>query len=204
MTEGAIRMARPKREITPADLMSAEAYAAVRKERRARLVEHKRNRRLEIGPFASLHFENYESMWFQVQEMLYIERGGEAQIAGELAAYNPLIPKGRELVATVLFEVEDPERRKAFLAKLGGVEHTAFIEVAGERIRGVPEADQDRSTAEGKASSVQFIHFPFTDKAIAEFRKPGARVTVGFEHPHYAHMAGMPEAVRAALAEDFD
>lgn len=197
-------MARPKHEIAPGDLMSAEAYAKVRKERRAGLVERKRRRRLEVGPFASLHFENYESMWFQVQEMLYIERGGEAQIAGELAAYNPLIPKGRELVATVLFEIDDPERRKRVLAGLGGVEQTAYIEVAGERVRGVPEADQDRTSAEGKASSVQFIHFPFTPSAIAGFRAPGARVMVGFEHPAYAHMTVMPEPVRAALAEDFD
>ena len=193
-----------KREIQPADLMSAEAYAKVRKERRAGLVLRKRNRRLEVGPVATFHFENYESMWFQVQEMLHIERGGEAQIEGELAAYNPLVPKGSELVATVLFEVDDPERRKTFLAKLGGVEQSAFIEVGGERIGGMPEADQDRSTAEGKASSVQFIHFPFSASAIAKFRVAGAKVTVGFEHPAYAHMTVMPEAVRAALAEDFD
>jgi Protein of unknown function (DUF3501) len=197
-------MAGRKHEIAPGDLLSVEAYAKVRKERRAALVERKRNRRLEIGPAATFHFENYESMWFQVQEMLHIERGGEAQIEGELAAYNPLIPKGRELVATVLFEIDDPERRKAFLARLGGVEGAAFIEVGGERIRGVPEPDQERSTAEGKASSVQFIHFPFGASAIAKFREPGARVTIGFEHPAYAHMTVMPEAVRAALAEDFD
>lgn len=197
-------MTGQKREIAPGDLMSAEAYAKVRKERRAELVARKRNRRLEVGPFASLHFENYESMWFQVQEMLHIERGGAAQIAGELAAYNPLIPKGRELVATVLFEIDDPERRKAFLGSLGGVEQSAFIEVGGERLRGAPEPDQDRTSAEGKASSVQFIHFPFSPSAIARFREPGARVTVGFEHPAYAHMTAMPEAVRAALAEDFD
>ena len=197
-------MSARKKTIEPGDLMSAEAYAKVRKERRAGLVERKRNRRLSIGPAASFHFENYESMWFQVQEMLYIERGGEAQIEGELAAYNPLIPKGSELVATVLFEIDDPERRRVFLAKLGGVETTAFVEVGGERIAGVPEEDQDRSTAEGKASSVQFVHFPFTASAIAAFRKPGARVTVGFDHPAYAHMTVLPEPVRAALAEDFD
>lgn len=197
-------MTPQKREITPADLISLEAYTKVRKERRAALVERKRRRRLEVGPVASFHFENYESMWFQVQEMLYIERGGEAQVEGELAAYNPLIPKGRELVATVLFEIEDPERRKHLLAKLGGIENNAFIEVAGERIRGVSEADQERSTAEGKASSVQFIHFPFTDVQVAAFRSPGAQVTVGFDHPHYGHLAAMPDAARAALAEDFD
>ena len=197
-------MSARKKTIEPGDLMSVDAYAKVRKERRAGLVERKRNRRLAVGPVASFHFENYESMWFQVQEMLYIERGGEEQIAGELAAYNPLIPKGSELVATVLFEIDDPERRKVFLAKLGGVEMTAFIEVGGERVTGLPEADQDRSTAEGKASSVQFVHFPFSPSAIAAFRKPGARATLGFDHPAYGHMTVLPEPVRAALAEDFD
>lgn len=197
-------MMQQKREITPADILGADAYAKVRKERRAGLMDRKRRRRLEVGPIATFHFENYESMWFQVQEMLHIERGGEAQIAGELAAYNPLIPKGRELVATVLFEIEDPERRKAILARLGGIEASAFIDIAGERIRGVPEADQERSTADGKASSVQFIHFPFTDAQIAKLRAPGAKATVGFDHPSYGHVAVLPEATRAALAEDFD
>jgi hypothetical protein len=193
-----------KHEITAGDLMSVEAYAKVRKERRAALVQRKKLRRLAIGPVCSIHFENYESMWFQVQEMLYIEKGGPEQIPGELAAYNPLIPKGAELVATVLFEIDDPDQRKAMLSRLGGIEETAFIEIGGERITGVPEADQDRTTAEGKASSVQFIHFPFTAKQIEAFRKPDARVLVGFNHPHYGHIAVMPENVRAALAEDFD
>jgi hypothetical protein len=193
-----------KHEIAAGDLMSVEAYAKVRKERRAALVQRKKLRRLEIGPVCSMHFENYESMWFQVQEMLYIEKGGPEQIPGELAAYNPLIPKGAELIATVLFEIDDPDQRKAMLARLGGVEESAFIEIGTERVAGVPETDQDRTTAEGKASSVQFIHFPFTARQIEAFRKPGARVLVGFSHPHYGHIAVMPEAVRAALAEDFD
>jgi hypothetical protein len=193
-----------KHEITAGDLMSVEAYAKVRKERRAGLVQRKKLRRLEIGPVCSMHFENYESMWFQVQEMLYIEKGGPEQIPGELSAYNPLIPKGAELVATVLFEIDDPDQRKATLSRLGGVEETAFIEIEGEGVTGVPEADQDRSTAEGKASSVQFIHFPFTAKQIEAFRKPGARILVGFAHPHYGHMAVMADDVRASLAEDFD
>lgn len=193
-----------KHEIAADDLMSVEAYGKVRKERRAALVQRKRLRRLEIGPCCTMHFENYESMWFQVQEMLYIEKGGPEQIPGELAAYNPLIPKGAELVATVLFEIDDPDKRKAVLGRLGGVENSAFIEIEGERISGVAEADQDRTTEEGKASSVQFIHFPFKPDQVAAFRKPGARILVGFAHPHYGHIAVMPEPVRAALAEDFD
>jgi hypothetical protein len=198
------RMTMRKHEITAADLMSTEAYSKVRKERRTGLVQRKKQRRLEIGPHCSMHFENYESMWFQVQEMLYIEKGGAEQIPGELAAYNPLIPKGAELVATVLFEIDDPGQRKIILSRLGGVEETAFIEVDGDRVSGVAEADQDRTSAEGKASSVQFIHFPFKPKQIEAFRKPGVRILVGFTHPHYGHIAVMSEPVRAALAEDFD
>lgn len=197
-------MSPRKRKITPADLLPPDEYAKLRKDRRAAIVARKRRRWLEVGPVATFHFEDFDSMWLQVQEMLYIEKGGEAQIEDELRAYNPLVPNGRELVATVMFEIDDPIRRKAFLGRLGGIEQTAFIRVGGDTARGVPEADLDRTTAEGKASSVQFIHFPFTDAQIAAFRKPGTEVVVGFTHPNYAHMAVMPEEVRATLAEDFD
>jgi hypothetical protein len=193
-----------KRELTPADLMLPAEYAKIRKERRAAAVARKKDRRLEVGPVATFHFENFDSMWLQVQEMLYIEKGGEAQIADELQAYNPLIPQGSELVATVMFEIDDPHRRKAFLSRLGGVEETAFIRVGDETVKGVPEADVDRTSADGKASSVQFIHFPFTAAQIAKFRRPGAEIVVGFSHSAYGHMVIMPEAVRTALAEDFD
>ncbi len=193
-----------KHEITRDDIMPMERYTVERKERRRALVEAKRNRRLEVGPVCSFYFENYETMWNQIHEMLFIEKGGEAQIADELSAYNPLIPKGRELVATVMFEMDDPVRRQALLAKLGGVEETAFIQIAGESVTGRPEEDLDRTNASGKASSVQFIHFPFTDAQVDAFRAPGAQVVVGFKHPHYGHMSAMPEEVRAALAEDFD
>ena len=193
-----------KREITPADLMPAGEYAKVRAARRQAVVARKQNRRLEVGPVATFHFEDYDSMWLQVQEMLYIEKGGDAQIAGELSAYNPLIPNGRELVATVLFEIDDPIRRKTLLARLGGIEDTAFIRMGEETVKGVSEADIDRTSAEGKASAVQFIHFPFTPGQIAKFRAPGAQVIVGFAHQAYGHMVVMPESVRAALADDFD
>ncbi len=193
-----------KREITPADLMTVAEYAKVRAVRRQAVVARKQNRRLEVGPVATFHFEDYDSMWLQVQEMLYIEKGGEAQIADELSAYNPLIPNGRELVATVLFEIDDPVRRKTLLARLGGIEDTAFIRVAEETIKGVSEADIDRTSADGKASAVQFIHFPFTPAQISKFRQPGAQIIVGFTHPAYGHMVVMPESVRAALTDDFD
>ncbi|MGE4218211.1 MAG: DUF3501 family protein [Alphaproteobacteria bacterium] len=190
-------------EITRADVLPMAEYASVRKTKRRELVEIKKRRRVEIGPVATAYFESFDTMWWQIHEMLYIERGGEDQIEGELSAYNPLIPKGNELVCTVMFEIEDPVRRKVLLGRLGGVEETMFLEVGGRTIKGVPEADADRTDEDGKASSVQFVHFPFPSDAIAAFRIPGARVALGFTHPEYGHIAVMPEAVRAALAEDF-
>jgi len=186
------------------DIMEMVDYARGRAERRSAMVALKRRRRLEVGPVCLFHFESYETMWAQIHEMLFIEKGGEAQIADELAAYNPLIPKGRELVATVMFEIDEPERRAALLGKLGGIEETAVIRIGGETIHGRAEADVDRTSDAGKASSVQFIHFPFSEAQITAFRQPGAEVLVGFTHPHYGHMAVMPEDIRAALAEDFD
>jgi hypothetical protein len=192
-----------KTEITRADILPLDEFAKIRKTKRQELVDIKKNRRVEVGPVATFYFENYQTMWWQVHEMLFIEKGGEAQIPDELAAYNPLIPKGRELICTVMFEIDEPVRRANFLARLGGVEETAFLEFGGETIAGVPEADVDRTSAEGKASSVQFLHFPFTDAQVRKFAAAGAQVVIGFRHPQYAHMTVMPEAVRATLAGDF-
>jgi hypothetical protein len=191
-----------KHEITRDDIMDMAAYAAVRKEKRAAVTALKRDRRMEVGPFATFYFESYETMWHQVHEMLHIEKGGEAQIADELSAYNPLIPRGKELVATVMFEIEDERRRKAALSRMGGVEETITITFDGETVTGVPEDDVDRTTADGKASSVQFIHFPFTDAQIAKFKTAGTQVIIGIGHEAYQHMAVMPERVHAALAKD--
>jgi len=192
-----------RQELTPADILPWAEYAKDRAEHRRRIGAIKRDRRIEVGPYVTFYFESRDTMWLQVQEMLHIERGGAAQLADELAAYNPLIPKGRELIATFMIEIDDPLRRARVLAGLGGVEETAFIQVDGEKVAGAPEADQDRTSAEGKASSVQFVHFPFTEAQVAAFRRPGAQVVIGLSHPAYNHMAVMREATRAALAADF-
>jgi len=197
-------MSARKKEITPADILPPADYAERRPAMRAEIVAKKKNRRLEVGPVATFYFECYETMLQQVQEMLHIEKGGAAQIADELSAYNPLIPKGQELVATVMFEIDDPVRRARVLARLGGVEDTMFIKVGEDKVMGVAEQDQDRTSAEGKASSVQFVHFPFTRGQIEAFRKPGTTVIVGMDHENYAHMAVIPDAVRQELAKDFD
>lgn len=193
-----------KKEISRADVMDMDAYAKERSDRKRAMAEMKKNRRMEVGPFATFYFENYDTMLHQVHEMLYIERGGENQIPDELEAYNPLIPKGSELVATVMFEINDPDRRHAVLSHLGGVEETMSIEIGGEKVAGAPEQDVDRTNAAGKASSVQFVHFPLSPAQAAAFKTPGARVVLAIEHETYSHMAVMPEPVRAALARDLD
>ena len=196
-------MSTPK-EITREDILPFDNYSSTRRERKKALMMVKKDRRMEVGPHATFYFESYETMWNQVHEMLYIERGGKDQIPNELTAYNPMIPQGSELVATVMFEIGDADRRARVLSALGGVEETISITVNGEKIMGIAETDVDRTNANGKASSVQFVHFPFTDNQIAAFRASDAQVTVGFGHESYSHSAGMPVAVQAALAGDFD
>ena len=190
--------------ISRADIMAPGDYARVRKDRRREMAGLKANRRLAVGPDATLYFENHDTILYQVHEMLHIEGGGEAQIPDELEAYNPLIPKGRELVATLMIEIPEEARRRRVLAGLGGIEDTLSIQVAGRTIKGIAETDTDRTTAAGKASSVQFIHFSFSEESVAAFRERGASVVVAVGHRNYGHMAVVPEATRAALAEDFD
>lgn len=192
------------KEITRADIMDMDAYGKIRVEKRRSLVPIKRDRRVPIGPYATFYFENYDTMWLQVHEMLFIERGGEAQIPDELEAYNPLIPQGRELVATLMFEIDNPVTRKTFLSKMGGVEETCFLQIGEHEIVGTSEEDVDRTTADGKASSVQFLHFTFTDAQKQAFMAPGADVVLGIKHPNYPHMTKLPASTVTALAADFD
>jgi hypothetical protein len=192
-----------KRELTRADILPLEEYARQRRERRRTVTELKKRRRVEVGPFATFYFESFETMWHQVHEMLFIEKGGEAQIADELNAYNPLIPDGDELVATVMFEIDDEKRRKATLERLGGIEDRMLLSFAGETVRGVPDVDRENTREDdNKASSVQFVHFPMSAAQKAKFRTPATQVLVGFDHENYGHLAVVPERVREALAGD--
>lgn len=191
------------RRITPQDLLPDAEFARVRKERRAELLPLKRLRRIELGPVCTFYFECYETMLFQVQEMLLIEKGGADQVPDELAAYNPLIPNGSELVATVMFEIDDPVRREATLARLGGVEDCFFLQVGADRIASVPEGDVERTREDGKTSSVHFLRFPLRPEHIAVFRDPGTQILVGCSHERYSHLAGLSPASRAELARDF-
>jgi hypothetical protein len=191
------------RLVTRADILSMKDYTPRRQELRRELTALRATRRVEVGPFTTFSFECYKTIWHQIHEMLFIEKGGDEQIAGELEAYNPLIPNGSELVATMLIEIEDPVRRAAALAKLGHIEDTVSIRIGTESVKAQPEMDEERTTAEGKTSSVHFLHFPFTAAQIAAFKKPNAEVILAVAHPEYRHMAALPEAVRAALSADF-
>ena len=190
-------------KIEVADILPPTEYSKLRAERRRQMSEIKKNRRLEVGPFATFYFESYQTMLHQVHEMLFIEKGGAEQLPDELAAYNPLIPQGSELVATVMFEIDEPIRRARVLGMLGGVEHKAFLRVGADTIRAAAEDDQDRTREDGKASSVQFMRFPFTAAQVEAFRSGAGDVIVGFDHANYGHMAVMSPTVRQALSKDF-
>ena len=192
------------RLLTRADVMPMDEYAKVRRARRRALTELRRIRRVEIGPHASLSFENRETMWAQVHEMLFVERGGEEQIADELAAYNPLIPNGSEFAATLMFEIDNPGRRARFLASAGGVERTVALRIGDSAAPAAPEGDIERTSADGKASAVHFLHFPLTAAQKAAFRDPAQPVSVVIGHAAYAHAAALTRAARESLAADLD
>jgi hypothetical protein len=201
MTEG---ISKQPHQLTRDDFLPPAEYGAMRRERRRQLSELKRRRRVEIGPFAIFNFENFETVQHQIQEMLYIEKGGDAQLKEELEAYGPLLPQGTDLVATVMFEIDDPVRRGEELVRIGGIENHAYIDVDGQRVRSEPDPTRENTSPEGKASAVQFLKFTFAPDLISRFKMPGAQIVVGFDHPNYAHMAALPDLMRAALAQDFD
>ena len=196
-------MPETQRKIMPADILSAQEYDQRRKALKASLIAVKKQRRIEVGPFATFYFENYATMWLQVQEMLRIEKGGEEQIAGELAAYNPLIPQGDELIATMMLEIEDGNRRSVTLLTLGGIEESVFLQIGGDVIAATPTEYDDRTTADGKTSSVHWLRFKLTADQIARFRRGSERVVLGLSHPNYGHMAVLNMEARSALAKDF-
>ena len=196
-------MPKEKREIQKSDIMPLDAYIKDRKELRKNILTFKKNRRVALGPYATFYFESYETMLAQVQEMLYIEKGGDDQLHDELIAYNPLIPNGKELTATLMFEIDNPISRAAFLGKVGGIEEMVFMKINGETVKAVPEEDVDRTSAEGKASSVQFIHFNFTDEQIQKFKSSDVNIELGMDHKEYSHTTKLSKENIASLSEDF-
>ena len=197
-------MNKQLKAVTKADLIPADEYAKNRKTYRKEIVFYKKDRRVSLGPYANFYFESYETMKAQIQEMLHIEKGGDEQLKDELAAYNPLIPKGKELVATLMFEIENPLSRTEFLNKVGGIEEKVYLKIDGEKIKSIPEQDVDRTSAEGKASSVQFIHFEFTDEQVKKFKNYSNEIIIGVDHEMYSHTVKLTENNKKALALDFD
>jgi len=194
-------MPTTQHRITAADILPPADYAPRRAALRKALIPVKKNRRIEVGPFATFYFENYDTMWLQVQEMLHIEKGGQAQIEGELETYNPLIPQGHELIATLMLEIEDANRRETMLRQLGGIEETISMDLDGARIKATPTDYDERTTPDGKTSSVHWVRFVFTPDQIATFKS--GRVVLEVAHPNYGHMAVLRTEMRAELAKDF-
>ena len=197
-------MPKDQKVIQKSDLLAPDVYEKNRRQMRKELVEFKKDRRVPLGPYATFYFECYETMLAQVQEMLHIEKGGDEQLNDELTAYNPLIPNGNELVSTLMFEIDNPVIRATFLGKLGGVEENVFIKIDNDIIYGKPEIDVDRTSAEGKASSVQFIHFEFDQNQISKFKGNNVSIELGIDHKEYSHSTKLSESTIKALSSDFN
>ena len=197
-------MPREKRVIQKEDIMPLDVYTQQRKGLRKKIVEFKKHRRIPVGPYATFYFESFETMLAQVQEMLYIEKGGDEQLKDELTAYNPLVPNGKELTATLMFEIDNPISRAAFLGKVGGIEEKVYLKVDNDLIKAVPEEDVDRTSAEGKASSVQFIHFQFSDEQIKNFKSNNSKVEIGIDHGEYSHSTKLNDVTIKSLSADFN
>jgi hypothetical protein len=199
MTESSMK------KLTRDDLYSLEEYAKARAEFRARVMSHKKNRIVEIGPHATLYFEDRLTMHYQVQEMLRAERIFEpAEIEDELAAYNPLIPDGGNFKATFMIEYPDEAQRRAALAGLIGVEDRVWVKVNDyQKVWAVADEDMDRET-DDKTSSVHFLRFDLTPEMVAAV-KAGAPIGAGIDHQRYTHAVDpLPQNVRDALVVDLD
>ena len=197
-------MPKEKKLIQKNDILPLDIYTQQRRELRKNIVEFKKNRRISLGPYATFYFESFETMLAQVQEMLYIEKGGDEQLKDELTAYNPLVPKGQELVATLMFEIDNPVSRSAFLGKVGGIEEKVFMKLDNEIVKAIPEKDVDRTSANGKASSVQFIHFKFNDEQIKKFKSGSISVELGIDHNEYSHTTKLADTTLKSLSTDFN
>jgi hypothetical protein len=189
-------------KLKPSDLLSLEEYHKRRPAFRAEVLAHKRDRHASIGPNVTLYFEDRLTMQYQVQEMLRAERIFEAEaIAEELEAYNPLIPDGGNLKATMMLEYPDVEERRVALEQLGGVEHKVYLQVGSlERVFAHADEDLPRSN-DTKTSAVHFLRFELDDAMCAQLRD-GAEIRIGVDHPRYTHELVAPAHIARALAAD--
>jgi hypothetical protein len=187
------------------DLYSLEEYSEIRPEFRAKVMEHKKSRRLEIGENATLYFEDELTMKYQIQEMLRIEKIFDSEgINEELEAYNPLIPDGTNWKATFMMEYPDIGERKAALAQLIGIEDKTWVQVEGfDKVYAIADEDLERDSEE-KTSSVHFMRFELTGEMIAA-AKGGAAISAGIDHPNYNQSVDpIPDNIRSSLVNDLD
>ena len=190
-------------QIIPEDIHAREDYINIRAQLRKEIVDRKKKRRVDIGPNVTLYFENKDTIIHQINEMVFIENGGKEQILEEIDAYKSLIPNGKELIATVMVEIDNPKKRAEVLSNMGGFEETFNIKWDDKIIKGMAELDVDRTTADGKASSVQFVHFHFSEEDIKSFRSENSRIEISINHVAYTHATTLQDDTKNELVGDF-
>ena len=188
--------------INKEDILSNDEYRIVRNDRRKDLVSYKKKRRISVGPYATFYFESYKTMLYQIQEMLFVEGAPEGQLEDELSAYNPLVPQGYNLVATLMFEINDEKIRHDFLSSIGNVEDFIFIGIGDEKIKARYESDVDRTNSRGKTSSVHFIHFDLNRGQIKKFNSEEVKIYLGIEHKNYSHIKILNDENVKSLKDD--
>ena len=184
------------------DIINRDNYSKNRKVLRTNMVATKKNRRLDIGPNITIYFENKKTIMHQINEMVFIENGGDTQIKEEIEAYKSLVPSGNDLVATLMVEVDNPIKRAELLGELGGFEEKLYLKIGDITIKGEAELDGDRTTADGKASSVQFVHFNFTEEEKKIFKIDNSKIEIGISHEYYQHSTVMNNLTIRELRED--
>ena len=184
------------------DIINRDNYSKNRKVLRTNMVATKKNRRLDIGSNITIYFENKKTIMHQINEMVFIENGGDTQIKEEIEAYKSLVPSGNDLVATLMVEVDNPIKRAELLGKLGGFEEKLYLKIGDITIKGEAELDGDRTTADGKASSVQFVHFNFTETEKKIFKIDNSKIEIGISHEYYQHSTVMNNLTIRELRED--
>ena len=185
------------------DILPNDEYKIIRNDRRKDLVSYKKKRRISVGPYATFYFESYKTMLYQIQEMLFVEGAPEGQLEDELTAYNPLVPQGFNLVATLMFEINDEKIRHDFLSSIGNVEDFIFIGIGDEKIKARYESDVDRTNSKGKTSSVHFIHFDLNRGQVKKFSSGEVKIHLGIEHKNYSHITILNDENVESLKNDF-
>lgn len=193
--------------ITKEDILPLEKFLEIRPKKQKEILELKKSRRVSVGPDITFYFESYDTIWWQIHEMLRIEQGGDEQIQDELQAYSSLIPhsypdQSHELIATMMIEIADLGRRKQMLSKLGGIEDSIFLRFVEHKIKAKAETEVERTNEEGKTSSVHFLHFLLDRQQINSFIEPNQNIILEINHPFYPHKVLLSDQTRQALSHD--